>query len=300
VTGTQLLEVRGAEKRYGGFHLGPVSLELEAGFVYTIMGPNGSGKSTLFRTITGLIQPERGIISWMGGQYSPADPKLKESLAYVPEELDVPDEGWTVKVWHDFVSAWYPCWNEGRYRRLVERYGLEEGKKLRQTSKGTKRKAALVMALAQDPKVLILDEPSSGLDPFAWRMMLEDLAEFMEAGDRTILMATHIMEEIKRLGDYVLFWQKGRVLGRFEKDELLDGWKMLWVDALPVGCESLPGVVAVERELPLRIITRSPIETEAACRELGVDIQNARSLELDEIFGHVARIEEKSLYRKEL
>jgi ABC-2 type transport system ATP-binding protein len=299
MTDTAVLSIHGLEKSYQGFHLGPVSLEVEAGYVYTIMGPNGSGKSTLFRSLMGLIQPERGSIRWLEDRYGPCDMELKRHIAYVPEELDIPDETWSLKMWRDFVSAWYPNWDHAKYRMLLERYGMDESVKLRSASKGMRRKAALILALAQDPLVLVLDEPSSGLDPFAWRLMMEDLSDFMAAGDRTILMATHILEEIKRLGDYVFFWQNGRVLGRFEKDELMDGWKMFWVDALPRDSGTVPGVVAVEPQLPVRLVSNSPRETERAFNELGISIQQTRSLELDEIFLHVARIKEKSLYRKE-
>lgn len=294
-----LLTIRNLEKTYGSFHMGPVSLTLEPGYVYTMMGPNGSGKSTLFRSLMGIVMPQHGEIRWLEGRFAPTDPELKLHLAYVPEELDLPDESWTLAEWRRFVSAWYPGWNVGKYRMLAERYGLEESKPLRHASKGMRRKASLVLALAQEPQVLLLDEPSSGLDPFAWRMMMEDLAEYMEPGDRTILMATHIMEEIKRLGDYVLFWRNGRMLGRFEKDELLGGWRQFWVDTLPGGSDHLPGVVAVERDLPLRVVSRSPRDTEQAFRQAGIQIHNAKNLELDEIFEHVARMEEKSSYRKE-
>lgn len=295
MTDTAVLAVDNLEKSYQGFHLGPVSLELEAGYVYAVMGPNGSGKSTLFRSIMGQVQPEKGAIRWLEGRYGPCDPEVKRHIAYVPEEQDLPDESWNLRMWREFVSAWYPDWNQAKYRMLLHRYGLEENMRLRQASKGMRRKAALILALAQEPRVLLLDEPSSGLDPFAWRMMMEDLSDFMAQGDRTILMATHIQEEIRRLGDYVFFWQYGRLLGRYEKDELTDGWKMFWVETLPRDTASLPGVVAVESQLPVRLVSNAPLETEQAFRELGIPIQQTRSLEMDEIFGHVARMKEKSL-----
>lgn len=294
-----VLTVRRLQKTYSGFQLGPVDMRLESGYVYAIMGPNGSGKSTLFRLLNGIIQPEQGSMEWLEPKYGASEREVKRQVAYVPDELDIPDEGWTLSRWSAFVSAWYPGWNGRKYRELVKRYELDEHKPMRKASKGTRRKAALVTALAQEPRVLLLDEPSSGLDPFAWRMMMEDLAEFMSTGDRTIVLATHIMEEIRRLGDYVFFMHGGRMFGAYEKDELNDGWKVLWVDSLPNSAMNIPGVVAIENKLPLRLVTHSPEETERALDEMGISIVNQNSLELDELFWHVIRKNEKSPYRKE-
>lgn len=90
-----VLTIRNLEKSYEGFHLGPIHLELEAGYVYTVMGHNGSGKSTLFRLLNGIIQPGKGEISWFGSQHGSQDIEVKQQVAYVPDDLDIPDEGWS-------------------------------------------------------------------------------------------------------------------------------------------------------------------------------------------------------------
>lgn len=290
-----VLTVSHLEKSYPDFQLGPANLQLMSGYVYAVMGENGSGKSTLFRLLNGIIQPQHGEIQWLDGGYGTADQEVKLRVAYIPDELDIPDTGWSLAQWRDFVSFWYPDWNGRKYRQLVERYGLQESKPMNQSSKGMQRKAALVMALSQEPEVLLLDEPSAGLDPFAWRMMMEDLIEYMSSGKRTIMIATHIMEEIRRLGDYIFFLQAGRLLGPFEKDALNDNWRMLWINRLPGSASAIPGVVAVEDRLPVRLVTRAFAETEEALLSLGIEVADKRPLELDEIFWHLLRMKEENL-----
>ncbi|MNC11609.1 ABC transporter ATP-binding protein YtrB [compost metagenome] len=293
--------------------------------MYVIMGRNGSGKTTLFRLLNVISQPEEGTLEWFpdtagretgtgsaktgvaaasGGQGSaaPEVPLLREKrrrIAYMPDELDIPDDGWSLREWRDTVSPFYPAWDEDCYRRLVARYSLDERKPMRKSSKGTKKLAAFVIALAQAPQVLLLDEPSAGLDPFAWKMMLEDLAAFMSAGDRTILMATHIVEEIRRLGDYLLFLENGKLHGPFEKDALMESWRTLWIDELPQAAETIPGVAAVEKGTASRVVSHSPGETRAALEKLGLSVTDERPLEWDELFWHVVRNKDKETRRGE-
>src|SRR5690606_10608755 len=100
--------------------------------------------------------------------------------------------------------------------------------KLGKMSKGMRRRYELAIAMSHHPDLLLLDEPSSGLDPLAWRSMIDLLHRYMERGDRTILIATHIVEEVKRLADYIVFMVHGKVLGMYEKDELMTGWRQYY------------------------------------------------------------------------
>ena len=316
-----VLEVKILAKAYGEFLLGPVSVSLEEGYVYVIMGRNGSGKTPLFRMLNAIVQPERGILEWFpaatgpvteapSGQSSkPAalDNRARASaevealrekrrrIAYMPDELDIPDPGWSLRDWRDAVSPFFPAWDDACYRRLVGRYGLDDRKAMRKSSKGTQKLAAFIIALSQAPRVLVLDEPSAGLDPFSWKMMLEDLSAFVSAGDRTILMATHIIDEIRRLGDYLLFLENGEVHGPFEKDALSESWRTLWISELPATAEALPGAAAVEKGTPHRLVTRSPGETREALEKLGIAVTDERPLEWDELFWHVVRNKGKDM-----
>lgn len=289
-----ILKLQDLEKAYGAFRLGPISLDFQRGYVYAIMGPNGCGKSTLFRSVTRMVHPEAGEILLNGQPTGPDDMERKRLVAYVPEQLDLHDESWTFKEWADFTKLWYPNWNRELYRSLTERYGLDEGKKISGFSKGMKRKAAFVLALCQMPELLLLDEPSSGLDPFAWRMMMEDISEYMQQQGRTVVMASHVLEEINRLADYVVFLHDGKSLGLYEKDSLLEDWKCFWIDRAPEEASEIVGVVAVEPELPIRLITNSPNASKEALEQQGIRIHKSKTLELDEIFSQLVRSKEKS------
>lgn len=317
-----VLEVKDLAKAYGEFRLGPLSMTLEEGYVYVIMGRNGSGKTTLFRLLSAIVQPEKGTLEWFpaaagpvngaasGAQGEAAAGRITAStevqtlrekrrrIAYTPDELDIPDMGWSLRDWRDAVCPFFPEWDDACYRRLVSRYGLDDRKPMRKSSKGTKKLAAFVIALSQAPRVLVLDEPSAGLDPFSWKLMLEDLSGYMSAGDRTILMATHIIEEIRRLGDYLLFLEKGEVHGPFEKDALSESWRTLWVNEIPPSAETLPGAAAVEKGTPHRLVTRSPGETREALEKLGIAVTDEHPLEWDELFWHVVRNKGKDMQKR--
>jgi ABC-2 type transport system ATP-binding protein len=286
-------------KKLDRFRLGPLDLSAEQGYITAIVGPNGSGKSTLFRMLMNLVKPESGSLTLFGQSYTPAaEPQLKRRIGYVPEVTEWEELASNVGQLTRFVLRWYPRWNEVRYRELMAKFRLDEGMKLKKLSKGMQRKLAFVYAIAQEPELLLLDEPTAGLDPLAWRDFLDEIVRFMADGRRSVLLATHILEEVRRLADYVVFLYDGRLLGTYEKDALLEKWKSIWVGRAPDDAERLAGVVRVERGPAAdRLITRSAGETEAALRERGIAIRRVTALELDEIFAHVIGIGTKEELR---
>jgi ABC-2 type transport system ATP-binding protein len=288
--GTDIIgSITAVRKSYGNaFQLGPLDLRLEPGFITAVVGPNGSGKSTLFRMLMGLTQADNGTIRLFGGTYPQDDVAIKRRIGYVPETTDYEELFRTVGDLVAFTASWYPTWDSRRYADLAERFGIGgDQQRIRGMSKGTQRKLALTVALSHQPDLLLLDEPSSGLDPFAWRQMLDELHDFVKQDGKAVLMATHIMDEVKRLADYVVFLYNGRQIGQFEKDALLDEWRLFWVQGAPARLGSLPGVVAVQEGSPTQLLTRSPVETEAALKEYGIDVLRRQPLELDEIFMHM-------------
>jgi ABC-2 type transport system ATP-binding protein len=199
-----------------------------------------------------------------------------------------------------FASCWYPNWDWERYRKLLRSFDIDGGQKLSKLSKGSRRKIELAVTMAHDPELLLLDEPSSGLDPFAWKAMLEELQRYMEPGNRTLVLATHIMEEIKRLADYILFINRGRILGLYEKDRLLDDWRTIVVQneaALKGDAERLqrtPGLQGVTEAGPgvYRLEVNEPEEGEAYCREHGFQVLAVQRMELEDILSCLIRKEE--------
>jgi ABC-2 type transport system ATP-binding protein len=283
------IQLRGVSKSWEQFQLGPVELTIPQGYVTAIVGPNGAGKSTLFGLLMNMLKPDSGDISILGNTYPEEEVAAKRSIGYVPETTEPPDARFTVKEWCAFFSRWYPNWDTGRYESLIQQSKINPRKKLKDLSKGTMRRLQFIHAFAHNPQLLLLDEPSSGLDPFAWKDITEEIARFMDQGDRTVLMATHVMDEVRRYADYVIFIHEGQILGMFEKDELLDRWKTIWIDRMPDHPDQIPGLVRHEHHSAWRLISNHPQATEAALKEQNITIIKSQSLEIDDIFIELTR-----------
>lgn len=295
-----VVALRGAAVRHDGFALGPLDLSVPAGMVTAIVGPNGSGKSTLLRLLLGLA-PCEGAAEVLGRHLSPdSDAELKERIGFVTELPHAYESHLTADEKARFASLWYPSWSWERYERLMHGFEADRTQKLGKLSKGMRRKAELAVAMAHDPELLLLDEPSSGLDPSAWKALLDELTRYMDRGDRTLIFATHITEEVRRLADYVLFMHRGRCLGLYEKDRLFEGWRVLAVqradgtagreDAARL-LKQAPGVQGAQESGPgiCRIESDAPEETEAYCLSAGYRILSSQRMELEEIMACLVR-----------
>jgi ABC-2 type transport system ATP-binding protein len=269
------------------FTLGPIALEIESSYIYAIVGPNGSGKTTLFRMLMNMVQPDSGELKLFGMKYPEEEIAIKQKIGYVPETSEIQEMFKTVAEVLNFAAYWYPTWDKKYCEELLFKFEIAYTDKLSGLSKGTRRKLDLILSLAHHPDLLLLDEPSSGLDPFAWRLLLEEISRYMQRGQRTVFMATHIMDEVRRLADYVVFLYHGKLLGFYEKDALIDGWKTIWVDRLPLDAVQIKGVVAIEHEQSIRLISESPQETLDALASGGINVIKTQSLDLDEIFVHL-------------
>lgn len=167
----------------------------------------------------------------------------------------------------------------------MSRFDVPRGVKLRKMSKGERRKFEIAAALAPRPKLLLLDEPSSGLDPFAWKQMIDQLHKLMKSIDTTIILSTHVVDEIRRLADYVILIHHGKLLGMVEKDSLLDNWKECWIQGDASIVRELPGIISSRQEnaTTISFVTTECLEVENILRSAGMTFIQTRSLELDEV-----------------
>jgi ABC-2 type transport system ATP-binding protein len=288
-----VVRVKGVTKDRGSLQLGPLDLDIPSGYVTAIVGSNGSGKSTLINMIMQVVHPDGGSIELFDHKIAGEHQwQLKQNIGYVPEKSWSEQDGETLERIAAFTRHWYPSWNQGLYERLVRLFEINPKQKFNKMSKGMRRKCEIILGIAHEPDMLILDEPSSGLDPFAWKMMMDEIKDYMNGGDRTVLLASHIVEEIKRLADYVVFMHKGKLLGMFEKDQLLDDCKTLWVEIPDWGTDlnhELPGVIAREDERTnvVKIVTLNVTATEQALQQRGWKVVRTAMMELDEIFMHL-------------
>lgn len=285
-----VISLEGVMKSRGDFVLGPVDLAVEPGHVVAVLGPNGSGKSTLFGMLMNLLRPDSGEVALFGGRYPDDEVAIKRRIGYVPERPTGRDDMDAVALGR-FVSRWYPRWDRRLYRDLLGRSGIDPGKRFGTLSKGMRRRLSFALALATSPELLLLDEPTAGVDPIARCEMLEEILNFVRddvhGGDRTVVFATHVVEEARLIADYVVLLTDGKFLGLHEKDALLENWKTLWVDVEPEG--TVPGIVEVERGSPARIVTNSRRETSEALLARNISIVRSRSFDLEGILSHLLR-----------
>lgn len=279
----------GISQRKPNFKLGPISLTIPRGFITAIVGPNGSGKSTLFRMALDLEKPDEGTISVLDHAIGYGDDKaVKQTIGYLPEESSQHDDKLKASDKARFNSFWYKNWNVNLYQELLHQLQVNDNLLLGKMSKGMRRKCEFTLSLSHAPELLLLDEPSSGLDPLAWKKMIDILHRYMESGNRTILMTSHIVEEVKRLADYIVFMAQGKVLGVFEKDELFSSWFTFFVSGEGMTAQAasmLPGQCSVEHigGSTYRVATCKALEAEQWCETEGHQIVAKQALELDEI-----------------
>jgi ABC-2 type transport system ATP-binding protein len=283
-----VISLEGVKKTYRNFQLGPVNLEIEPGHIVALVGPNGGGKSTLFGILMNLVQPGSGEVSLFGLTYPEDEVEIKRKVGYVPERSVGHDE-MSARALGEFVSYWYPRWDQGLYQDLLTRYEIDPDKRFSKLSRGMQRRLSFALALATGPELLLLDEPTAGVDPFARSEMLEDISHFAEPGghngDRTVVFATQVVEEARHIADQMVLIADGEFLGPYEKDALLDGWKTFWVDREPEG--HIPGVVEVDGRSPARIVTDSPHETAQALSAQSVRMVRKAPVNLEEILSHL-------------
>ncbi|REK53628.1 MAG: ABC transporter ATP-binding protein [Thermobacillus sp.] len=287
--GGTAVRMTGVRLRQPHFQLGPIHLEVPAGFVTAIVGPNGSGKSTTFRLMLDLTKPDEGGIEVLGRTIGNGKSiELLNRVGYLPEEPYRHDNVIRGMDKAEFYKHWYSDWDVNHYRELLRLFEVDHSIRLGKMSKGMRRKFDLALTLSHHPDLLLLDEPSSGLDPLAWRTMIELLHRYMESGDRTILIASHVVEEVKRLADYIVFMVNGKVLGMFEKDELLTGWHQFYFpgayEAWRGILSDMPGLAGLEDAGGVvRAVTSAAREAEAwlAARDLAP--AGRKSMELDDI-----------------
>jgi len=286
---TPAISLKGVRKSRGNFELGPVDLSIEPGYVVAVVGLNGGGKSTLFGMLMNLLQPDSGEIRLFGSSYPRDEVEIKRRVGYVPQrptghyEMDAYALG-------KFVSRWYPRWDRRLYRDLLGRLGVDPGKRFGELSRGVRRRVSFAVALAASPELLLLDEPTTGVDPVARREMLDDISAFVhddarEGDMRTAVFSTHAVEEARRIADYIVLLSHGEFLGLHEKEALLESWETLWVEGGPGG--DVAGVVEVKDGSPTRIVSNSPRETSEALRAQNKKIVRSRLLDLEEIVSHL-------------
>lgn len=259
------------------FRLGPVNLELQPGLVYALVGRNGSGKSTFFRMLMGQIRPDSGSIERFGSPLAVDDYAQAARIAYVPEVFTGHD-AWKVSEINELYGRVYPNYDLRLAQQLQE--GVDLHKRFIDLSKGMQRRAILGAALASQPNVLLVDEPTDGIDPFARKELFASFSRYMEEEDRSMLIATHNLEEVRRIADVVIVLENGEHLGTWEKDELLEGWQRLWFASEPA--RKLAGELERTSNGNTQVVTNNLSATLEDAQSLGLEVINTSPIDMVE------------------
>ena len=190
------------------------------------IGPNGSGKSTTLHCMVGLVKANGGEVNIFGRQNHPNKPAWKFDIGYVGD-IHVFYENWSAEKNLKFLSQFYPQWSDKLAENLSKRFDIPLNKKAKELSSGNRVKLSLISALAHQPRLLLLDEPTAGLDPVVRTEVLDTLFEILEDGEHSIFYSTHILSDIGRLADELAFLNNGQVIKRTTVDDLTEKWRKI-------------------------------------------------------------------------
>jgi len=205
-----IIETQHVAKHFGKFDaVEDLSLQVPEGSVFALIGPNGAGKSTTIRLLMNILRPDRGDIRVLGTPSQRLVPRDFERIGYVSESQKLP-EGLTLAQYFEYLRRLYPAWDRTLEQQLCEQFELPPARKLGHLSHGMRMKTLLVGALAYRPKLLVLDEPLSGLDTLVRDEVVNGLLQ--QAADTTILISSHELSEIESFTTHVAFMQNGRLL----------------------------------------------------------------------------------------
>ena len=221
------IEISNIAKKYKGFSLGPISLTLPAGCILGLIGENGAGKTTTIKALLGMNRPDSGEIRLLG---QPLSADLRNETGVVLDEVGLP-ENLRIPQIEKIMKYSFRNWKSDVFAEYVKKFELPQDKRFRTFSKGMKMKLGLAIALSHDAKLLILDEPTAGLDPLVREELLDILNEFTRDEGHAVLISSHIVSDLEKVCDYIAFLHKGQLMLCEEKDRLLEQYGFLQTTA---------------------------------------------------------------------
>lgn len=220
------IEVRNLTKRYKGFTLDDISFALPQGTVMGLIGENGAGKSTLINSILGIADSESSLTAMLGLDMKTHSKKIKEDIAVIFNDSHY-DINLTPKIIGHILSKVYKNWDAPLFFEYLERFDLPEKKKIKKLSTGMRVKLEFAAALSHHPKLLILDEATSGLDPVFRDEILDILREFTEDEEHAVLMSSHITSDLDKIADYIAYLHEGKMLFIKTYDEIRNDYGII-------------------------------------------------------------------------
>lgn len=215
-----VIEIRNLQKTYKNFSLTIDKLDIPEGYITGFIGPNGSGKTTTIKSLLGMTKLDSGEIKILNSDIN-KDTKTKEYIAYVGDESGFLEES-KISSLHKIISKFYSNWDEDLYKKYINKFKINEDKEYKSLSKGQKKQFELITALSHHPKLLIMDEPTSSLDPIIRNEFLELMQEHIDMDNMTVFYSTHITTDLDKSADYIIMIYNGKILLVDEKDSILN------------------------------------------------------------------------------
>lgn len=294
------IDVVGVSKQYPHFCLSDINLKLETGNIMGFIGPNGAGKSTTIRVLMGLVQQDSGHVRVLGHQLPNQQVAAKWDVGYASEDLRLYEKA-TI-AWHmDYIKSIYPSWDAAYAKILLKRFDLLDNHLVKGLSHGQRVKAALLLILARRPKLLVLDEPTTGLDPVARQEILNELMDVLLDSERSILFSSHNTQDVEQLSDDITFIDKGKIIASENKESFIESWRRI---RLTLGDDtSLPQMDGIvdQRQVGHQVIVTTKLynqELAEIYKSSGATITSVENMTLEEIF--VSEVQSSRLKRENL
>jgi ABC-2 type transport system ATP-binding protein len=277
------IEMCSVRKAFPFFTLEDLSLVLERGQVMGFVGANGAGKSTSIRLMLGLLSADSGEVRVLGHSMPDHQARAKRDIGFVCDEMRLfphASIGWHIA----FVASIYPDWDAGYAAQLVKRFNLRPEQNVQTLSHGEHMKAVLMLALARRPRLLILDEPTSGFDPVARQEVLTEFMDVLRDEDRSILFSSHNTVDVERIADRIAFIDRGRLVDCSDKEDFLERWRRIQL-LMPAGTTlpDLPNVVSRVSDGQFVTLTTDRFSA-SMLTALGGAVREVQRMSLEEIF----------------
>lgn len=221
-----MLRLENISKKFDDFELKDISFHLKEGFIMGLIGPNGSGKTTLIKLIVNLLQADEGKIYFQGKDILENPKAFKENIGFVYDNLYF-YENLKVKDFKNVVSSFYSKFDSDKFDSCLSKFKIDKNSKIKNLSKGQNIKLMLANAISHNAKLLILDEPTSGLDPIFRKEMIEILQEELENGDKSVIISTHITQDLNMAADYITFINNGELIFSEDKEIISESYKVI-------------------------------------------------------------------------
>lgn len=221
-----IAKLKNINKNLGDFSLKNVNLQIQKGYITGIIGKNGAGKTTIIKTLLGMLQPDSGSVSVLGADMAADAGDIKNSIGIVLGNGNF-YAGLTLEQMKNIIRRFYKNWDEAAYQGYVQKFGLPRDRKIKELSTGMRAKYNISLALSHHAELVVMDEPSSGLDPVAREELMDLLSEKISAEEFTVIFSTHITSDLDRTADYIILVDNGKILLDRPKDELLDAHRVV-------------------------------------------------------------------------